>query len=159
MITKPLKRNKNILILSREHHLGLLFCWKIRQGIKKNIELERIKKYVRYFWNNHLHKHFEEEEEHLFLKVMDDKCTKAIKQHQELRLQFKQMAEANVAINYDQLSELAESLDVHIRFEERELFPHLEKTIPEYELRQIGILLKHSHRVIFKDNFPDEFWA
>jgi len=30
MKTKPIKRNENIMKLSKEHHFSLLFCWKIR---------------------------------------------------------------------------------------------------------------------------------
>jgi hypothetical protein len=31
---KPIKRNKHLKWLSRDHHFGLLACWKIRQGLK-----------------------------------------------------------------------------------------------------------------------------
>jgi len=158
MIAKPIKRNANILILSREHHFGLLFCWKIKQGIRKSIDVGRIKKYVRYFWDSHLHKYFKEEEDYLFSKVTDDKCAKALEQHQQLSSLFRQIGEEN-RISYDQLSQLAEALELHIRFEERELFPHLEKSMDEQQLRRIGALLQHSHKVEFKDNYPDQFWA
>ena len=30
---KPLKRSKELAPLSREHHDGLLFAWKIKQGL------------------------------------------------------------------------------------------------------------------------------
>ena len=41
-----MKRDKNIIPLSQDHHFGLLSGWKIKQGIKKNISYERIKNYI-----------------------------------------------------------------------------------------------------------------
>lgn len=35
-----MKRNENLVPLSRDHHFGLLCCWKIRQGIKKEVSQE-----------------------------------------------------------------------------------------------------------------------
>lgn len=32
-----MKRNENLIPLSREHHYGLLCVWKIREGVKKKI--------------------------------------------------------------------------------------------------------------------------
>ncbi|HEY1024745.1 MAG TPA: hemerythrin domain-containing protein [Sphingobacteriaceae bacterium] len=156
MATKPIKRNENILILSREHHFGLLFCWKIRQGIKKETDAERIRKYVSFFWNEHLKKHFREEEERLFTKVDDAACQKGLEQHRQLRLLFDSIESGDV--NYDRLTRLADDMDAHIRFEERELFPHLENILNADELERIGTALKHSHAVEFLDEYPDEFW-
>lgn len=33
-----MKRNENIVLLSRDHHFGLLCAWKIRQGLKKKLK-------------------------------------------------------------------------------------------------------------------------
>ena len=38
--TKPLKRNPNLVPLSREHHYGLLFCWKLKQGLANGTDPE-----------------------------------------------------------------------------------------------------------------------
>lgn len=154
-----MKRNENLLILSREHHFGLLLCWKIRKGLKTNVDTERIRKYVRFFWENHLHEHFEEEETHLFLKVKDDKCRKGLEQHQEIKSLLKRILAADTVPAPALLNQLADQVDAHIRFEERELFPHLENTLEEQELRRIGAALEHTHTIPFKDDFPDEFWA
>ena len=66
MELQPIRRNKHILELSRDHHFTLLFCWKIRQGLKMQIAPERLKNYVNYFWGEHMQPHFREEEEILF---------------------------------------------------------------------------------------------
>lgn len=159
MDIKPIKRNKNIVILSREHHSGLLFCWKIRQGIKKNAEAERIQQYVSYFWKDHLYKHFNEEETLMFLKVDDDACRKALEQHDQIRLLFKLVTNRATPISYSLLTQLADMVDDHIRFEERELFPHLEKVLDEEQLKHIGAALEQSHAVVHPDQYPDAFWT
>jgi len=43
MKTVPIKRSIALQPLSREHHHGLLLCWKIRTGLKKGIDIDRIK--------------------------------------------------------------------------------------------------------------------
>lgn len=159
MEKKPIKRNENLVILSREHHFGLLFCWKIRKGLKTNVATERIGKYVGFFWDNHLRQHFEEEEAHLFLKVQDSECRKGLGQHQEIKSLLKRILAADAEPAHTLLNQLADKVDAHIRFEERELFPHLERTLPEEELKRIGAALEHAHTIPFKDNYPDEFWA
>lgn len=58
-----MKRNENLVPLSRDHHFGLLCCWKIRQGIKKEVSYERIKNYINYYWEKNLHKHFKTEDD------------------------------------------------------------------------------------------------
>jgi hemerythrin-like domain-containing protein len=157
MKVTPIKRSKHIEALSRDHHLGLLFCWKIRQGIKKNTDPETMRKYVCYFWDNHLQKHFSEEEDCLFL-INDKKCIEAVRQHERLTILFNLITNPSSDLNYELLTELTNSLYAHIRFEERDLFPYLERAIGRYKLIRIGALLEHSHAMNFKDNYPDEFW-
>ena len=65
-MSEPIKRNEALVQLSRDHHYGLLLCWKIREGIKRRIEPQRIKNYVDWFWLHHLEQHFEIEEKYLF---------------------------------------------------------------------------------------------
>ncbi len=146
-------------MLSREHHTGLLFCWKIRQGLRKDTDTARIKAYVAYFWSNHLEQHFAEEEEHLFLKVQDAMCQEALQQHTDIRLLISQITAPATAPTPEQLHQLADTVDRHIRYEERELFPHLEQVLDQQELIRIGAALEASHSNPLPDDFPDEFWV
>ncbi len=43
---KPQKRHIALQPLSREHHQGLLLSWKIRKGLSRKIEFDRIQNYV-----------------------------------------------------------------------------------------------------------------
>ncbi len=152
-----MKRHESIVVLSREHHFGLLFCWKIRQGLKKHVQLERIQSYVKYFWDSHLQQHFEEETL-LFNELQDSLCERAISEHIHIKLLVDTIINLE-PIQPDQLNQLADVLDDHIRFEERILFPYLEKELTEDKLAEIGARLQQLHPVREKDDYPDEFWV
>jgi hypothetical protein len=156
MIKQPIKRNKHLQSLSREHHTGLLACWKIRQGLKKNIDPLRIKKYFLFFWEGHLKKHFEEEEVLLF-NGRGGKITLALLQHDQIR---KLVTELSNTIDELPaiLQKLQSELQEHIRYEEREVFPYIEVSLTLNELERIGTLLIKDHIYSFCDDYPDEFW-
>jgi hemerythrin-like domain-containing protein len=153
----PIKRNSNIVELSRDHHFGLLFCWKIKEGIKLNIDESRINNYINFFWDSHLEKHFLEEEDLLFKKIQDDLCQKAMNEHQIIKNKISLLKIKSEQAQHHYL-ELITLINQHIRFEERVLFPHLEMILSEEELNKIGENLKKGHQEIFVDNFSDEFW-
>lgn len=157
MASKPIKRNKHILQLSKDHHFTLLFSWKIRQGLKLGIDVERIKKYVQHFWNSDMQQHFREEEEILFAPVKDGNVQKAIDDHRKIQDEIDSL---QTSASYEetslQLTALADAVDAHVRYEERELFPHLEKILTEIQLEGIGVQLKKEP--VLQDDYADEFW-
>lgn len=152
-----MKRHESLVALSRDHHFGLLFCWKLRQGLKKGVALERMQPYVSYFWQHHLQQHFEEEEKLLFTLLHDHLTEQAMTEHKYIR----QLAEAVIHasdIQSHQVEKLADTLDDHIRFEERKLFPHLEEQLPEKQLAELHLQLQQLHPTQEKDDYADEFW-
>lgn len=152
-----MKRHESIVALSREHHFGLLFCWKIRQGIKKQVPPERIRPYVKYFWDNHLQGHFEEEETLLFAYLQDNLVEQAVFEHKHIRELVETVGNINPATE-NQLNNLADTVDDHIRFEERTLFPHIERELPEEKLAELEVRLRKLHQGQEKDDYLDEFW-
>ena len=56
-----MKRNENLVPLSRDHHFGLLCSWKIREGLER-ILLTTGSKIYQLFWQESLSKHFEIED-------------------------------------------------------------------------------------------------
>jgi hemerythrin-like domain-containing protein len=152
-----MKRNINIVPLSKDHHNSLLFSWKIRQGISKHIAIERIRKYVQYFWEDHLQKHFEEEETILFNKIQHELCEKAYADHAAIRSLIEEINKGNAPV--EKYTLLADILEQHIRFEERTLFIFLEKTLDPAQLSEIGAKLGPLHEVVNTDTYPDEFWT
>tara|TARA_R110000868_G_scaffold342194_2_gene603018 strand:- start:28498 stop:28956 length:459 start_codon:yes stop_codon:yes gene_type:complete len=151
MSKKPIKRHKALQPLSREHHHGLLLSWKIRSGFNKHIEPERIKVYADWFFKTHLIPHFEMEEQHIFtiLKSDNELVKKALADHRLLKRLF---------VNDDiekALSKIEEVLEQHIRFEERELFPEIQKMATEEQFQEIE---KIHYEAVFNDKLDDEFW-
>ena len=148
----PIKRSEFLKSISREHHHGLLLCWKIRAGLKKGIEPERIKLYLNWFWKNYLNQHFEVEEKYIFpvLGSSHDLVKKALVEHRRLKRLFE--SSTDILKN---LSMIEEELDAHIRFEERVLFNEIQLVATEEQLQLIE--LNHND-VEFIDNETDVFW-
>jgi hypothetical protein len=59
--------------------------------------------------------------------------------------------------SYYELKRLADIIYYHIRFEERNFFPHVEETLNEEQLNAVGIML--SRAIIQNKSWPDEFWT
>ncbi|HAY3552388.1 hemerythrin domain-containing protein [Elizabethkingia meningoseptica] len=150
-----MKRNENIVLLSRDHHFGLLCSWKIRQGLKKEITAERIGKYIRYFWTSHLEEHFREEEEILFPHADDEFAERIRQEHQQIR---SLTAAIEIAVDPELLLSFANALEQHIRFEERTWFPHLEELLDKQTMEEIGKALDVVHAAE-TDEYEDEFWV
>ncbi len=157
MENKPIKRNEHIVSLSKDHHAALLFCWKIRTGLKHEAAVDRMFSYVQYFWQQHMQPHFVEEETILFLPVKDDKVQRALMEHVQIREKIKALHNAGDDTKI-QLAALANLVDAHVRYEERELFPHLEQILTNEQLERIGKQLNEKHETL-KDDFADEFWV
>ena len=152
MKTKPLKRHKALQPLSREHHHGLLLSWKIRSGFNKNIDSKRIKTYTDWFFETHLIPHFEIEEKHIFTILENDSelIKRALAEHRRLKRLFNETTEVTKS-----LGKIEEELEQHIRFEERVLFPEIQKIATE---EQMQLIEKIHHQEPFKDKLDDEFW-
>lgn len=156
MEQKPIKRRKELVPLSRDHHNGLLLCWKIRTGIRTEIDYTRISQYVLYFFEHDLKEHFRQEEELLFSLLPDTDAMKqdVLQQHARICTLVEEVREkADIPL----LEELADTLDAHIRFEERQLFPYIEQTIDPLILEEAGKKIEactHSAEL----EWADEFW-
>ena len=151
----PITRKEFLKPISRDHHHGLLLCWKIRTGFRKQVGVGRMKSYTDWFYRRHLLPHFEVEEKYMFpiLGNDHDLVKKALSQHRKLRRLFED--EDDVVIS---LGKIEEQLEAHIRFEERILFNEIQNTvsqkaIEEIEAKHLGIPgLEHV------DEWNDEFW-
>lgn len=118
--------------------------------------MPRIRAYIAYFWAHHLERHFREEEEILFLLKEDALCERARAEHRQIEKMIGSLADGPVP---DQgLQELADLVDRHIRYEERELFPYLESNLTDRELDLIGKELQRLHMDQPRDSFEDAFW-
>lgn len=151
-----MKRNENIVKLSRDHHASLLFCWKLRQGVKRHAAWEKMIKYVNYFWDHHFAVHFKEEEKILFAPLKDEVVQKAVDDHRKIKRLIDNLNSSSPENRQDELSRLADVVDEHVRYEERILFPHLESALTEGQLNDIGSKITSDTLL---DNYEDDFWS
>lgn len=158
MTEKPIKRNKHLLLFSREHHFGLLFCWKIRQGLKWKVDTGRIARYVEAFWMASLHPHFKKEEMLFSPALSESLVQKMVEDHSHIQEQIHRIIHTSERVTPQLLNSLTDNVDNHIRFEERILFPRLEKLFSEEELKNIDAHLQSPDSAQVGDTYPDEFW-
>lgn len=149
-----MKRNENLVPLSKDHHFGLLCVWKIRMGLKKGISYDRIRKYINYFWQKNLHSHFEVED--IVLPEIENASllSQMEKEHVEIHRLINTI---NQSEDERLLLDFANALQSHIRFEERVVFPNYEEMLSADQLDEIGNLLTKFHHKE-EDDYADEFW-
>jgi hypothetical protein len=151
-MTAPIKRHTALQPFSHDHHHALLLCWKIREGLKRNVSASRISDYVRWFWNEQLAPHFAIEEKYIFPVLGNDHIhvRQALDEHRRIESLF-QLND----VSAPSLKEIADTLDDHIRFEERTLFNEIQKAAtPE----QLKLIEEHHSAGAFCDDWKDEFW-
>ncbi len=143
-----MKRHESLAPLSREHHDALILA----QLLKKNAPSYRGLpadvagkiSYAKKIFEDTLKQHFTDEEnilqmvEGISLQV-DTMTADILSEHSVLTSMFDALGAATV----ESLDELGHFLDRHIRKEERELFPLLEKYCDDAMLEKIKSVLVH----------------
>lgn len=152
---KPLKRHQALKPLSRQHHFGLLFSWKIRKGLNENISTNRLKAYVNWFFKHEIEPHFKLEEDHIFriLDVQHPLIVRALKEHRQIEKLFHDKNEPQNSLRL-----LEAKLEAHIRFEERVLFTEIQEVATKEELEKIEKIHFDKDDKDDKENYPDPFW-
>lgn len=154
---KPIKRSVQLAPLSREHHEGLLFAWKIKEGINNRTPLDVMRKYSLWYWKHHIKPHFYQEEKILmpFMPAGNPLAAKMLEEHDHIR---------ELILGLDDVADkrslvmLTDLLNNHIRFEERELFAWLEQNLSEEQLATIYKQLE-KNPVHFEEEWKEEFWV
>ena len=151
----PIKRSPQLAPLSREHHDGLMFVWNLRQGIKKGTGTVILRKYVLWFWANHIKPHFFQEEKILMPHMPE--------QHplgQQMKEEHEYIRELIISLDTEPerqtLTALCDLLERHIRFEEQKLFGFLEDLLPQEKLNQVQQEL--DHHPVSCEPWTDKFW-
>lgn len=153
----PIKRHPALVSFSKDHHFGLLLVWKIRQGLDKAVNPERISNYVLYFFEQDLEKHFKEEEQLLFSELQDGDLLKKEAESDHEAIINLVAAIKKRKTDSTLLNQLADELERHIRFEERELFIHLQNKIKANDLKRIAKRFPVSGKAI-DEEWKDVFW-
>ena len=151
----PIKRNQRLQPLSRDHHQGLLFVWKIRQGLRNQVSTEEMNAYAHWFWEKDLSPHFLLEEQYLLplLPVAHPLALRMIKEHKNIREAVLSLGKEST--RYD-LARLSDLLEEHIRFEEREFFTYLEQHLDDDKLNKLSAL--EQDHIPACEKWENEFW-
>jgi len=155
--TTPIKRHPAIVSFSKDHHFGLLLVWKIRQGLSRQFDPERISNYTGYFFKEDLEQHFKDEEALLFCRLPVDDVLRKQAEADHLAINDLVASIGKDKANLDLLKNFAVLLEKHIRFEERELFNHLQENISGEDLEEIALRFPGSHADI-DAKWEDHFW-
>lgn len=149
---KPIKRHEALQPLSRQHHFGLLFSWKIRKGFAKEISIDRMKAYADWFFEKEIRPHFKLEEEFVFpvLGQDDPLIERALEEHKEIKELFEDTKNPS-----NSLIILEEKLTDHIRFEERTLFNKIQEAATKSEMEKIDEI---HLQISTPDDYTDAFW-
>jgi hemerythrin-like domain-containing protein len=155
-----MKRHPSLHPLSQHHHFALIQALGMRRAAeasaeKRAAEVQRqAEKFVR-FWHKAGHVHFREEEEILFPAYArhtrldrDADVMRILADHAEIRaavLDFESCLAAKTPIEPQELARLGKLLHDHVRLEENEVFPRIEKTLGEKNLTAMGHGLTRLH--------------
>jgi hypothetical protein len=156
-IARPVKRHKLLHGLSYQNHDVLLFVWRIRQGMIHGIPPSRIRQYCGWLWSNQLREHYSKEKT-AFLNVLppsDVFLTDVLNGIESIEKKFEDVADNG---SYFDISRLADILYYHVRFEERYFLPHIEKTLNDRQLKDIGDLFRNDLATLCSTQFHDPFW-
>lgn len=128
------KNNRHLIPLSWEHHYGLVLAQRIRLGLRKKADPAIITSYFLHFWAQYIQPHFEAEERVLLpaMKADHPVMLRLEEEHKDIRALVDSLRKE---VQAERLSELlqsfADKLTLHIRYEEKVVFPLAEEMIPE----------------------------
>src|SRR5699024_6564289 len=134
---KSLKRHVSLQPLSRHHMIGLHTALKLRRAntSKSRYTIEEILQDLEKFWEPDGRNHFREEEEILLTafaqhaSIDRPEVREMLIEHVQIRALIDSILKAKEP-NIPMMHELGTLLDVHIRKEERVIFPMIEKALP-----------------------------
>jgi hemerythrin-like domain-containing protein len=146
--------------LSQHHHFALIQALEMRRAAeapeeKRAAAVQRqADKFVR-FWHKTGHVHFREEEEvllpayarHMRLDC-DAEVMRMLADHAEIRaavVDFEKRLAAKTPIESEEIARVGKLLHDHVRLEENELFPRIEKALGEERLNAMGRGLTRLH--------------
>jgi hemerythrin-like domain-containing protein len=143
------KRHPALIPLSHDHHHGLMAAVRLKRGDTAFAETADMADSIRLLWESELEPHFRQEEEQLFAypgypEPIPGMIDRVIREHRQLR-ELIDRCTADPAI--ETVKELGGLLESHIRFEERELFPLMQESLPAEELARIGREIEGGKRV------------
>jgi hemerythrin-like domain-containing protein len=146
-MTEMTRRHDALVPLTHDHHHTLAQARRLLDVSKMSDETQRrnlANDFVNFYFGRAL-RHFHEEEELFFAPVVDhpearDLVARAVSDHLRLhalvRTVKRQLSSGDA--DGEVLRQISKMLTEHVRFEEQELFPLIERLIPEDELKDLA---------------------
>jgi iron-sulfur cluster repair protein YtfE (RIC family) len=157
-----MKRHPDLRIFSDDHHQGLVSARRLRRAGDEGDLADAARTFLG-FWREDTSLHFRKEEE-VLLPVLaryggdlaQGSVVEMLAQHARIRGLAMQLGDEieGERVREDTLRELGEQLEVHIRLEERKVFPFIEETLPEDALHEVT-----SRLAAFEPGPPHEPWV
>jgi hemerythrin-like domain-containing protein len=153
-----MKRHDNLQPLSRQHHNLLLGCLLLKKGVQKKADLLVMQDFIKQFWKTDLSRHVALEEKNLFpflMRYPNLRSYAAILHNEHQLMERIYERNSNGQISYRNVELLAETLEHHIRFEERVVFERIQQQLPD-EIDKI--LLEEDISATDCSLYPVKFW-
>ena len=146
-----MKRTQELRTLSEDHHHGLVQARRLRRAADEAISTEPVAEEFLDFWQKETTIHFRKEEE-VLLPVMArhggelsrEPIVEMLQGHAQIRALVMRLSDETMGGNVrpETLHEIGEQLEAHIRLEEREVFPLIEKSLSEAALTELAARLE-----------------
>jgi hemerythrin-like domain-containing protein len=159
-----MKRHPSLRPFSDDHHQGLVNARRLRRATSGEAgNPAGIARDFLDFWQSDTSRHFRKEEE-VLLPVLaryggdlgERPILQMLTQHARIRGFAMQLSNElkQDELREDTLRNLGELLEVHIRLEEREVFPLIEEILPERALQEVSSRLE-----VFEPGSRHEHWV
>jgi len=154
------KRHPSLHPLSQHHHFALIQAFEMRRAVeapteKRDTDVQRQGEKFIAFWHKTGSAHFREEEEVLLPAYarharldQDSGIMRLLADHAEIRAavqDFERLRAKKLPIKIEAMARLAKLLHDHVRFEETEVFPRIERALGEENLNAMGRGLTRLH--------------
>jgi len=155
-----MKRHPGLHPLSQHHHFALIQALQMRRAAealpgKRVAAVQRQAEKFLAFWHKTGATHFREEEEVLLPAYarharldQDPRIIRLLAEHAEIRAavqDFERLRMRELPIKTEAMARLAKLLHDHVRFEENEVFPSIERALGEENLQAVGRGLTRLH--------------
>ena len=136
-----MKRSPELAPLSRDHHVALEAALRLRRADDESVA-GAVARFAE-FWSAAGQRHFQIEESILLPALPPDDpewreaSARIRSEHDAIRAQAQALL-ATGGATPEAARELGETLNAHVRYEERHLFPLLEERLPADELASLG---------------------
>lgn len=142
-----MKRSRALRTLSHQHHQGLFAALQLRRA-QRETAADAHRAFVDFFEREGA-LHFRIEEELLLpayarhVECDDPAIVRVLTDHVDLRRRGQDL-EGGAEPGPEALRELGERLELHIRFEERVLFPMIEEALPPDEIERLAAAIERA---------------